>query len=121
MANVFLDANYLLDAIHRKTTSLPPTSQHTLYISPLSTHILCYSYKIRVPDTWLNNSLNELKIVDFTQTILTKALSGPTSDLEDNIQLHSAASTECEVFLTSDKKLASIAYFGRTKITTRLT
>lgn len=44
----------------------------------------------------------------------------PTSDLEDNIQLHSAAEADCDYFLTSDKKLLAMIYFGKTKIVSTL-
>lgn len=37
-------------------------------------------------------------------------------NLEDNIQLHSAAEAECDFFLTSDDKLLKIKFFGKTEI-----
>ena len=116
MANIFLDANYWIDAIYRKTTALPATTQNTLYISPLSVQIFCYSYKISVPNTWINEVLNEVRIVDLRRNIFNKALLGPTSDLEDNIQLHSAVAADCDLFLTHVKKLVSLSYFGRMRI-----
>lgn len=37
---------------------------------------------------------NEFAPIDLTELILENSLNGPTSDLEDNIQLHSAAEAE---------------------------
>jgi len=52
-----------------------------------------------------------------TDKILDLALEGPVDDLEDNIQLHSASEAECDVFLTNDKRLLGIKFFGKTKTT----
>lgn len=43
-------------------------------------------------------------------------MEGPTKDLEDNIQLHSAAEAESDIFLTADKKLVDMKFFGKTQI-----
>lgn len=121
MAIIYLDANYWIDVIYRKTTALPPTTQNTLFVSPLSVQIFCYSYKIAVPNEWLNKVLEQLRIVNLTKNIFTKSLAGPTSDLEDNLQLHSAVATDCDFFLTTDKQLLNLAYFGRLKLASRMT
>jgi hypothetical protein len=42
--------------------------------------------------------------VGIEQYLLKHALTGPTSDLEDKIQLHSCAKAECGIFLASDIK-----------------
>lgn len=122
MAKVFLDANAFIDVVQGRgdltiTQSLAP--QKT-YISPLSTHILCYVEHIRIPSSALKRVLSHVEIVDFSKDILDKSLQGPTTDLEDNIQLHSAAEADCDVFLTSDRKLLALGYFGKTKISDHL-
>ena len=48
------------------------------------------------------------------------SLDGPTKDLEDNIQLHSAAKTEADFFLTNDKKLLKMKFFGKMRIVTTI-
>lgn len=118
MARVFLDTNILIDITRsRGDKNLPQLlDQHTAFISPLSVHILFYSYKTRVPDAIARDTVNQLGIVDLTKTILDKSLEGPTADLEDNIQLHSAVEADCDYFLTNDQKLLSLGYFGKTKI-----
>lgn len=47
-------------------------------------------------------------------------LSGPTVDFEDNVQLHSAAEAECEIFLTEDKKLLKLGFFGKTHVVSQI-
>jgi len=91
-------------------------SGNLLFISPLSTHILFYARKLKVPDQEVNDLQEQFGIVPFTEHILDKALVGPTEDLEDNIQLHSAAEADCDLFLTSDRKLLSQKFFGKVRI-----
>lgn len=59
-------------------------------------------------------------LVDFSENILEKALNSPTNDFEDNIQLHSAAHAECDYFLTGDRKLTNLKFFGKSQITPNL-
>ena len=122
MAKVFLDTNILIDITRsRGDKNLPELlGQHATFLSPLSAHILFYSYKTRVPDVVAHDTIDQLEIVDLTKAILDKSLDGPTPNLEDNIQLHSAVEADCDVFLTSDQKLLSLGYFGKTKITSTL-
>lgn len=61
----------------------------------------------------MNQLQEQFGIVPLTEHILNKALEGPTNDLEDNIQLHSAAEAQCDIFLTNDKKLLNLKYFGK--------
>lgn len=63
----------------------------------------------------------KFSIVDLSRSILDKALQGPTADLEDNIQLHSAAEADCDLFLTNDERLLKITFFGKTKIVPHIT
>lgn len=55
-------------------------------------------------------------MIDFSEDILDKALDGPSADLEDNIQLHSAAEAEADLFLTNDEGLLNLKFFGKTEI-----
>lgn len=118
MAKVFLDANYFIDVIHRKPEKqlLDYLIGHTVYISPLSFHIYCYIYKIKMPNKKVISQKEIFAIAEFSGEILTKALSGPTRDFEDNVQLHSAAQSECDIFLTGDKKLQKLGFFGKVEI-----
>ncbi len=118
MANIFLDTNVFIDAIHRKPGQdiLYLLENHILHISPLSVHIYCYSYKIKIPNEIVAEQTEKFQIIEFSYVIMNKALSGPTSDFEDNIQLHSAVENDCELFLTLDKKLLNMRFFGKTQI-----
>ena len=117
MAKVFVDANYFIGLANKA----PEVDTEILdrrqgFISTLSCHILFYVNKIDVPDAEMNSFINDFNLVDLTQDIIYKAFAGPTTDLEDNIQLHSAANKDCDVFLTQDKKLLDMKFFGKTKI-----
>lgn len=121
MARVFLDTNVFIDITHRQPdAALDLLTYHQAFVSPLSFHILYYTYKIKVPSDKIEAISKKLNLVDLTNKILASALSGPTADLEDNIQLHSAAAANCDIFLTRDEKLAKLIFFGHTKITTSL-
>lgn len=116
MAKIFLDTNLYFDITKRAKEKLESLRGTLLFISPLSTHILFYTYKSKVPDRELNELQEQLGIVPLTKHILDKALIGPTKDLEDNVQLHSAAEAECDIFLTSDTKLLDLKFFGKVQI-----
>lgn len=123
MARVFLDTNYFIDAIHRKPEKqiLDALINSILYISTLSFHIYCYTFKIKIPDKKILNQKEKFQFVDFSEKLLEKSLQGPTADLEDNIQLHSAAEAECDFFLTADEKLLDLKFFGKMQILPDLT
>ena len=116
MVRVFLDTNFYIDVTQRAKEKWGPLEGSLLFISPLSTHILFYLRKLKVPTQAVNEFQEQFGIVPFTKDILDIALEGPTNDLEDNIQLHGAAEAECDVFLTSDKELLKLKFFGKTKI-----
>lgn len=118
MAKVFLDTNIFIDAIHRHPEKevLDSLLGATVFISPLSVHIYCYLFKIKIPDQKLSDQLGNFVQVSFTQQVTNHAQNGPTRDFEDNVQLHSAVEAECDIFLTSDKKILSMKYFGKLKI-----
>lgn len=120
MARVFLDTNLYIDVIKRAKEKWEHLRANLLFISPLSTHILFYTTKLKVPDQEIDKLQEQFGIVPLTKSVLGKALKGPTSDLEDNIQLHSAAEADCDFFLTSDEKLSKMKFFGKTQIANRL-
>lgn len=122
MARVFLDTNIFIDSIHRKPEAriLESLENHIIYVSTLSLHIYCYSFNIKIPNVLLLAQREKFQAVAFPEDILDKALNGPTTDLEDNIQLHSAAEAECDLFLTNDNKLLKMKFFGKTRIVQNL-
>src|SRR5713226_9647799 len=113
MARIFLDTNYFIDALHRKPEKeiLESLENNIIYISPLSVHIYCYIFKINSKDIPVSKQIDTFQQVDFSEDVVTRAMQGPTSDFEDNVQLHSAANAECDLFLTEDKKLLDMKFF----------
>lgn len=120
MVKVFVDSNTLFDLIERNKGKRKEVDKHLVYVSPLSFHIFFYTNKYKVPKVEISKYKDEFYIVNFTDKILTQALQGPTKDLEDNIQLHSAAEAECDYFLTNDKNLLKMKFFGKTRIADNL-
>lgn len=59
-------------------------------------------------------------MVDFSNDILELALNRPTTDLEDNVQLHSAVQADCDFFLTEDNTLLALKFFGKLQISKQL-
>ena len=118
MEKVFLDTNILIDLVEkRREVTLDALNDADVFISPLSVHICMYVLKEKIPFERLSAIIQSFSIVDFTNKICKLALSGPTNDFEDNVQLHSAAESECEMFFTSDKKLQDMKFFGKVRIT----
>ncbi|MBI2049562.1 hypothetical protein HYT32_01505 [Candidatus Roizmanbacteria bacterium] len=106
MARIFLDANILIDIVEkRKDMSLDDFNNHEVYISPLSIHILFYVIKKKLPFPRLSDILSHINIVSLSIKITENALSGPTTDFEDNVQLHSGTEAECDLSLIEDKNL----------------
>lgn len=120
MARVFLDTNFYIDATKRAKQKWDSLRVNLLFISPLSTHILFYTRKLKVPDQEVDQLQETFGTVPFSKEILDLALQGPTTDLEDNIQLHSAVEGECDFFLTNDKKLLKMKFFGKFRIVKEL-
>jgi len=109
-----------MDLVFRKPSFIKTINDSTLHGSPLSVHILFYTQKIKIPTPKISKLLSKIVYVDLSSKILKHSLSGPTSDLEDNIQLHSAVEANCDIFLTSDKKLLKMGYFGKTRISSEI-
>ena len=122
MAKIFLDTNVFIDLIEDRGNKniAQVLDGQKVYVSPLSTHIMFYVGKKRVPDSKANATVSQLEIVSLTKEIHNHSLDGPTSDLEDNIQLHSAAEAECDYFLTSDEKLLKMKFFGKMLVVSTL-
>lgn len=120
MGRIYLDTNFYIDVIVRVKEKWAALDGSLMFISPLSTHILFYARKLKIPSQMVNEFQKQFGIVPLTKHILDKALEGPTSDLEDNIQLHSAAEADCDLFLTNDAKLLNLKFFGRCKIAPNL-
>lgn len=120
MARLFLDTNLYIDVIKRAKEKWETLRSNLVFISPLSVHILFYAYKLKIPDKELAKLEEQFSIVPLTREVLDRALAGPTKDLEDNIQLHSAAEAECDVFLTNDEKLLDLKFFGKAQILSEL-
>lgn len=117
MAKIFLDANILIDLVEERGQITPDElNAHDIFISPLSVHILMYITKHKVPYKNLINTIDSFILISFDENIANLALIGPTSDLEDNVQLHSCAEAECDYFLTADKKILDMKFFGKTQI-----
>lgn len=121
MAKVFFDANFFITVMEqRKPITLDDFISDTLFVSPLSINILTYLYKYKIPSPKLISFIDNFNLVNIDNKIVYQALSGPTTDFEDNIQLHSASEADCDIFLTEDKKLLNLKFFGKAKITAEI-
>lgn len=117
MVKVFLDTNILIDLVEKRgTITAEKLDQFSVVTSPLSVHILLYITKQKVPYPKLLGIIDQFSLIPFDEVITMLALKGPTKDFEDNVQLHSAAHSDCEMFVTSDKKLLSLKFFGKLQI-----
>ena len=122
MAHVYLDTNYVIETIglRRSNVESERLSGHDLYLSPLTIHIVCYSFKIDIPSKKVDDFIKQVHLVNFTEELTSLALVGPTDDFEDNIQLHSSAKADCDYFLTNDEELLKMKFFGKVKIASTL-
>ncbi len=117
MAKIFLDTNILIDLIEqRRKITWDRFLGNSLYISTLSINIYLYTHKGKVPNKKVADAQSYFNYLALSGSIVKNALLGPTNDFEDNIELHSAASEECHFFLTEDKQLLRMIYFGKVKI-----
>lgn len=119
MANIFIDTNFFIK-LYSSKKDLPIDfsilESNNFFVSTLTYHIVAYLQKVKIPNDEFYNTTNTFEIVNFTENILDSSLQGPTSDLEDNIQLNSAANSDCDYFLTFDKKLLKMKFFGKMRI-----
>ncbi len=121
MARVYLDANILIDLVEKRGQITSKDLQiHQTFISPLSIHILMYVTKRKIPYPRLKHIISQFGQVIFDWTLTDKALSGPTSDFEDNVQLQSSAEADCDYFLTADQELLDMKFFGKVRVVSSL-
>ena len=121
MAKIFVDANIAIDILEkRKNTSIDNSTDHIVYLSPLTVHIMMYVLKKKVPSDKLAALIDHFSIVPFNGDICINSLHGPTEDFEDNVQLHSAVEAECDYFLTEDKELLKLRFFGKMELISTL-
>lgn len=66
-----------------------------------------FIYKIKLPNKNLEKVFSFFNIVAIDEKIFFASLQGPLTDFEDNIHLHSAAISKCDIYLTNDKKFLS--------------
>ena len=121
MAKIFLDTNYFIDFAERdKTDLLEKLEGNKLYISVFSVLVLAYVYKYKIPNNKIKVLIKKISLSPLNKTVLELAFDGPTDDLEDNIQLLSAAKNDCDIFLTNDKNILKMKFFGKVKIVSEL-
>jgi predicted nucleic acid-binding protein len=121
MANIFLDVNKLIYYINGGDLDVfIGLRGNELVVSGLSWHIIYYLMKYKVPANNVFGLFSEITTVEMSNFIIKKAMLGPTDDFEDNVQLHSAVEGECDRFLTFDKKLLKMKFFGKMKICDKL-
>lgn len=119
MANIFFDTNYFIKLYSRKkdySIDLKLLEDNDLFVSTLTYHIVAYTQKVKIPNQEFTDTTKAFNLVDYTGGLLANSLEGPTEDLEDNIQLHSATKSNCDYFLTFDKKLLKMKFFGKMRI-----
>ncbi len=117
MAKVFLDANIFIDLMEDRDPSLANRLDGSeLLVSVLSIEIWAYIYKVPMPNSNLTDLSDTFNFIDYLSSTAKKSFLGPTSDFEDNVQLHSASDSGCTVFLTKDSKLLKLGYFGKVRI-----
>ena len=81
MGRVFLDANVVIDFLERKEAETRNRlKSNTLYITPLSIHILLYLMKLRISYPKLTEIKQYFSIIEFNESIMYSALGGPTDD-----------------------------------------
>lgn len=104
MVRVYLDVNILIDIFGKREPKREKVLEdNKVAISVLSVHILAYVLKWKIPNRRMKKFVKSVELIDFDARLVNDAVFGPTDDFEDNIQLHSAAVANCDVFLTQTK------------------
>lgn len=117
MASVFLDANVFIDAMEeRREVDIEDFAGYSLVVSPVSVATLAYLYKYKIPEEKLSTQLSFYNFAELNERLVHFASEGPTADFEDNLQLHTAAAAECDLFLTRDEELLKLKFFGKMRI-----
>lgn len=118
---LFLDANVFIDIIDGRTDwDISLFDKKSVCVSVLSLHIACYTLRYAMPFLQLHDLVEDLEFVSLSQEDAFKALKGPTADYEDNLQLHTAIAAGADRFITRDKKLLDLGYFGALEITDQI-
>ena len=122
MARVFLDANFVIETVglRKSQTEGMKLEGNDVFVAALTIHIMCYAFKIKVPDKRITKFANQTHVVNLSEKIVELSLLGPTSDFEDNVQLHSANSSKADFFVTNDEELLDMGIFGKTKIVNKI-
>lgn len=121
MIRVYLDVNILIDIFGKREPKRERVFEdNKVIVSVLSVHILAYILKWKIPNKRMEKFVRSVKLIDFDARLVNDAAFGPTDDFEDNIQLHSAVAGDCDVFLTADKRLLKMKYFGRMRVSDRI-
>lgn len=122
MANIYLDANVLVDLIGDNKFHYDEmlSKGNKVVVSALNIHILFYVSKAKVPSAIIKSLIKSMILVEMGKIKVNESLKGPTVDFEDNVQLHSAVMGKCDYFLTQDKKLLKMKHFGDVKICDKL-
>jgi predicted nucleic acid-binding protein len=117
MEKVFLDTNCFIDILEKRDLTLIDFVGHySLYISAISIGTWAYIFKHRVPNSKFDLILATFNIESTILNLIERSFVGPTSDYEDNVQLHSATNSGCSIFMTRDKRLQKLRNFFGVKI-----
>ncbi len=114
---IFVDTNILLDVLTKREPFYVPSARiWTLigegivegYLSAISVNNLYYIIK-KVKDQksaelFVDQILNDFKIIDLTKNILKQARTVSKKDFEDLIQYFSSLHEGCEIIVTRNKK-----------------
>ena len=121
MEKIFLDTNVFIDTVEdREELLIKKLSKHSLFVSIQAVSTWMYIYKHSVPNSKLDAVFETFNLVDISVADSRKAALGPTKDFEDNMQLHASVAYNCSIFLTRDKELLKLGYFGKVRISNTL-
>lgn len=114
-ANVFLDANIILDFLlkrkdyeeARKIIVLVLEKKIRAYISPSILHIVSYwltkAYGSAKSKDLLLLLLSDFSIIDANQEVVTLALTSQMNDIEDALQYYTALHHKIDFFISRDR------------------
>lgn len=120
-SKIFLDANVILDQVlkrtdHENTRLLFQRvldGQFSAYTSPSIIHIIGYwlskAYGAADARQIIITLLNDVHVLELNHDITIQAMHSKITDIEDALQYHSAIHHKMDFFVSSDKKLKSVA------------
>lgn len=113
MDKIFLDTNVFMRLLEgRLEDSWQKFDAYQCCISALSIHIAVYVHKLRIPNATMSSFTTHFVILPISNQASKQSLEGPTSDYEDNLQLHTALESNTAQFVTLDKKLLDLKSIG---------